>query len=150
MGVNINAQKQPSSEYVRSVKEMCRIMMVRSMSIFKRNNFIYRFTRDYYKELNAIKCLHNFSTSVIQRKKEELKHVTKSSVKVSTNEFGVKKKKAFLDLLLEFSQKEDDPLTDEELREEVDTFVFEGHDTTSSALSFASYCLAQNSYVQVS
>lgn len=149
MGISVDAQKHPSSEYVKSVKEMCRIVMARAMSVFKQNDFIYRFTRDYSKEQRALKCLHYFSNSVIAKKKQELKQQNTTDDSAITNEFGIRKRKAFLDLLLEFSQKENDPLTDEELREEVDTFVFEGHDTTSSALSFTTYCLSENPHIQV-
>lgn len=141
MGVNINAQQYPSSEYVRSVKEMCRIVMTRGMALVRHNDFLYKFTSDYMKEKAALKALHGLSTSVIKKRKQELLEENKNT--------EIKKRKAFLDLLLEFSQKEEDPLTDEELREEVDTFMFEGHDTTSTALSFACYCLAGNPHVQV-
>lgn len=149
MGVNIDAQNYPSSEYVKSVKEMCRIVMERSTSIIKHYDFLYRFTKDYNVEQNALKHLHGFSNRVIKKKRHELKTWGKCA-EIQSNEYGIKRKKAFLDLLLEFSQKEENPLTDEDLREEVDTFVFEGHDTTSSALSFATYCLAHNPGVQVS
>lgn len=148
MGISVNAQIHPSSDYVKSVKEMCRILMERRMSVYKQYDFLYRFTDDYKKEQNALKSLHSFSNSVIKKKKQEFKEQNESN-QGQTNEFGIKNKKAFLDLLLEFSEREKDPLTTEELREEVDTFIFEGHDTTSSALSFAAYCLAENSHIQV-
>lgn len=60
-----------------------------------------------------------------------------------------KKKLAFLDLMLEIEQK-DPEFTHTQIREEVDTFMFEAHDTTSSGLAFAIYSISRNPEVQVS
>ncbi|GFT66227.1 cytochrome P450 4V2 [Trichonephila clavipes] len=58
-----------------------------------------------------------------------------------------KKRRAFLDLLLEHHLI-DPSFTEEDIREEVDLFMFAGHDTTAMALSWALYCLGQNPEIQ--
>lgn len=51
------------------------------------------------------------------------------------DDIGEKKRQAFLDLLIE-SAENGVVLTDKEVREQVDTIMFEGHDTTSAGSSF--------------
>lgn len=63
------------------------------------------------------------------------------------NEMGIKKRMAFLDVLLQ-STVNNKPLTNEDIREEVDTFMFEGHDTTTSGISHTLYLLARHPQVQ--
>uniref|UniRef100_A0A1B0CSB4 Cytochrome n=1 Tax=Lutzomyia longipalpis TaxID=7200 RepID=A0A1B0CSB4_LUTLO len=60
---------------------------------------------------------------------------------------GIKKKMAFLDVLLQ-ATVDGKPLNNMDIREEVDTFMFEGHDTTTSGISFLLYNIALHSDVQ--
>ncbi|XP_028142015.1 cytochrome P450 4d8 [Diabrotica virgifera virgifera] len=147
MGVSIHAQKNPKSDYVRAVAELCRLLILRTYSPLKTFDFFYRLTSDYKLEMEQVKILHSHTMQVITSRKEELKKKHKDDQKEETDDVGIKKRKAFLDLLLE-TTIDGRPLTDTEIREEVDTFLFAGHDTTAAAISFCLYCLSVNKDVQ--
>lgn len=63
------------------------------------------------------------------------------------NDIGEKRRLAFLDLMIETAKSGAD-LTDEEIKEEVDTIMFEGHDTTAAGSSFVLCLLGIHQDVQ--
>lgn len=52
-----------------------------------------------------------------------------------------KRLQTFLDILLRHSLDTDTSFSDDDIREEVDTFMFEGHDTTAVAISWSLYLI---------
>ncbi|KAF7381517.1 hypothetical protein HZH66_013911 [Vespula vulgaris] len=61
---------------------------------------------------------------------------------------GKPTRKAFLDLLLDARESDGNHMTDEELREQVDTVMFAGHDTTAAAISWTLFLLGNNEDIQ--
>ncbi|XP_019867386.1 cytochrome P450 4d2 [Aethina tumida] len=146
MGVSINAQENKDSDYVRSVKEMCRLLIERAFSPIEIFDVLYRFTKNYQLEQKAVKILHNKTDSVIRQRREQLKNEVEKVIH-NEDDVGVKEKKALLDMLLS-TTVDGNPLSDTEVRDEVNTFMFGGHDTTSSTMTFATYLLANYPEVQ--
>lgn len=59
-----------------------------------------------------------------------------------------RKKLAFLDTLLT-AKIDNNPMSQKDIYEEVSTFMFEGHDTTTSGITFAIYLLSRHPKIQV-
>lgn len=57
---------------------------------------------------------------------------------------------SFLDLLIGITKENPGTMTDIDIREEVDTFLFEGHDTSSIAITMAVIHLGLDQNIQVS
>lgn len=102
------------------------------------------FTKKRQTEL--IKILHDFTDNVIRERRGELNKNRKNS-NHDHDDIGTKKRMALLDVLLQ-STIDGQPLSDEDIREEVDTFMFEGHDTTTSGISFTLYLISRHPEVQ--
>uniref|UniRef100_W8AYS2 Putative cytochrome P450 4s3 n=2 Tax=Ceratitis capitata TaxID=7213 RepID=W8AYS2_CERCA len=149
MGIKKHAQMQSESEYVKAVETICRVMHKRSFSFWQRFAILYRFTDAYKESAEALKVLHGETNRVIKLRRQMLEetNIHNMSDAEKSEDIGGKRRLAFLDMLL-IAQMEGGGLTDREIREEVDTFLFEGHDTTSSAIAFCIYLLSQDEHVQ--
>lgn len=89
--------------------------------------FFYQFSTLAKREKAALKILHGFTESVIRKRRQELLNlkINNNEENIKENEeIGIKKKQAFLDILLQ-STIDGQPLSDLDVCEEVDTFMFE-------------------------
>lgn len=119
------------------------------MNFWLRNPIIFALTGAKRRNDRCLKVLHKFTRDVVKNRREMLlkEDVSKEVEVVDDNDVGIKKKMALLDVLLKASV-DGKPLTDNEIAEEVDTFMFEGHDTVTSAISFCFYLLSENPEAQ--
>ncbi|XP_035217741.1 cytochrome P450 4V2-like [Stegodyphus dumicola] len=139
LGVSISAQQNSDSQYVKSVLRTSEILMERMLNPLYWVEWIFGFTKRGRQFRSDLKLLHNFTRTVIQEKKKKLL--------CGDAEITKRKRKAFLDLLLEH-HLETKSLSEEDIREEVDTFTFAGHDTTSMGISWALYLIGLHEDVQ--
>ncbi|XP_062560958.1 cytochrome P450 4d1-like [Armigeres subalbatus] len=145
MGTSVNALRNADSEYVLAVKEAANVS-IRRMFDFVRRTPMFYLTPSYQRLRKALKVLHGYTDNVIKFRRRELTNKTHDK-RTDSDDFGSRRKDAFLDMLLQTSIN-GKPLTDLEIREEVDTFMFEGHDTTASAVVFTLFNIAKHPAIQ--
>lgn len=113
------------------------------MGLHLRNDFIFKLSGLHAKQQELLKILHGFTDSVIVARREELTNQQKNR-KLDEEE---KEKSNLIDILLQ-STIDGKPLSNMDIREEVDTFMFAGHDTSTSGIGFCLYSLAKYPEVQ--
>ncbi|EEB15503.1 cytochrome P-450, putative [Pediculus humanus corporis] len=144
MGTKVNAQSDSQSEYVKSVYRLSALVVERTGRVWLHPDFIYNLTSHGKENRKHLDIVHSFTDRVIQKRK--LSFENESSKNFDSPD---RKKLSFLDLLLKASMNEaSTPLTDMELREEVDTFMFEGHDTTAAGVNWAILMLSHHPEIQ--
>ncbi|XP_039441587.1 cytochrome P450 4c3-like [Culex pipiens pallens] len=150
MGVKINAQDNPDSSYVKAVKEMADLILRRLFSALREFRWLFPFLKMAKQQKRLLNVLHSFTDSVIVTRKNQLENESAQLItqkKLEESDIYGKRKLTLLDLLLNVSI-DGHPLSNPDIREEVDTFMAAGHDTTTSALSFGAYHIARNPAVQ--
>ncbi|GAB6032288.1 hypothetical protein CHUAL_010928 [Chamberlinius hualienensis] len=148
MGQGIRAQLNTDSEYIIAVDSLTRVFKQRLLRPWLAKDWIFKLSSLSRLENQSLSIVHGFTNKIIKTKRLALSQSVNSTSKAE-DEFGQKRRVALLDLLLEESMsKGNQILTDEDIREEVDTFMFAGHDTTSIAISWSIYCIGQHPEIQ--
>ncbi|XP_025204847.1 cytochrome P450 4C1-like isoform X2 [Melanaphis sacchari] len=147
MGIKMNAQEGKSIQYVHSIKSACKSVIERIFKFWLWNDLVYKMSKSGQSFFKSIKVLHEFTDNVIKSKRASLNNLKTQKVQ-SDSKFEKTQKKSFLDLLLNLLNDIPDHMTDTDIREEVDTFLFEGHDTTSAAMTITLVLMGMHSDIQ--
>ncbi|GFS53384.1 cytochrome P450 4c3 [Nephila pilipes] len=148
MGTRIGAQTGENSEYVEAIHNLGGVMIERIARPLLWPDILFNLSKSGRGFNRDLKVLHRFTDKVIQEKKTALlAQRSRGSEETEDVRFGGKKRQALMDLLLD-QHVNGQQLTEEDIREEVDTFMFEGHDTTAMAMTFALYCIGLYPEVQ--
>jgi cytochrome P450 family 4 len=140
MGIKLEFVSKKEEAYKTAIHGLIDTIMFRICRPYLLNIWLYIFTPHFYRELKFVKTLHSFTRNVIAEKEKDFH---------SCSTERTRKRLAMLDLLLTV-KREGGPIDNEGIREEVDGFMFGGHDTVSTAITFALMVIASHPKVQVS
>ncbi|XP_047530199.1 cytochrome P450 4C1-like isoform X1 [Vanessa atalanta] len=134
-----------ASKYSRAIEEVGKAIVERMCRIWLHVDYFYKWSNIFKTQESALKDLHTFTTSIINERRTYLQE---NGIETFEDEEsnGKKGRLAMLDLLLEKEKVGD--IDVDGIREEVDTFMFEGHDTTAQALTFLIMTIANEPRVQ--
>uniref|UniRef100_A0A8D0DK97 Cytochrome P450 family 4 subfamily F member 22 n=1 Tax=Salvator merianae TaxID=96440 RepID=A0A8D0DK97_SALMN len=136
---NSNCQEK-SSDYIGAILELSSLVVLRQHHVLNHWDWLYYLTPNGRRFRRACDTVHRFTADVVQQRRIALKKLG--------HDAWVKSKQGktvdFIDLLLLAKDEEGCHLSDEDIAAEADTFMFEGHDTTASGLSWVLYNLARH------
>ncbi|XP_025263686.1 cytochrome P450 4C1 isoform X2 [Camponotus floridanus] len=146
MGVNTHAQED-EIKYTAIIHRVSKLVTKRLIRPWLWSDWLYNLMPEGMEYKSMINIIHKFTREVIHKKKiirQSRNDSTKAENEDDEPDIGKPERKAFLDLLLDQNEKDEIPLTDDELRAQVDTFMFEGHDTTAVAITWTLFLLGNN------
>lgn len=152
MGATSDLQTAGDNDYVNAIYSVMSIIQVRQKSVWLWPDLVFKMTKDGQQFENDLKILHDFTRDVIEqrwtdykKKKVELGDAFESEY-FGESKSARKHRLSFLDTLL-LAMDKDQSIDMEGCCEEVDTFMFEGHDTTSAAMTWTIQEIGNNQEV---
>lgn len=121
MGVPINAQHNENREYTDAIDNYLKLFILKFFSIIRRVKPYYKLTKDYETEEKVSKIIKDMTKMVIERCKERRQDHNIDKTNLREDEFGIKRKVALMDLLLDLYYNKD--FTEEDLNDEANTFI---------------------------
>lgn len=115
MGLQLNVQHNPDHIYLKNLVEYEHKFTMRQFSLIGRNEDLYKYTPDYSDWSKCVNKIKSFSENVIQEKHKQWEIRKQNNEKSDAKE-------PFLDLL--FRVWDNGEISMEEIREELDTFMF--------------------------
>ncbi|XP_066482547.1 cytochrome P450 4B1-like [Tiliqua scincoides] len=133
-----NCQTDRENSYINTVLDLTLKFYQRLKTPLYHSDLIYWCSSQGRQFREGCRLAHIHTDKVIRERKESHKN------EQELEKILKKRRLDFLDILLCAKDEQGNPLSDVDLRAEVDTFMFEGHDTTASGISWLLYCMAQN------
>ncbi|GAB1862297.1 Cytochrome P450 4C1 [Camponotus japonicus] len=156
MGTSLQDFGILQQQYREAIHQISELIVYRLMRQWLHHDFIFGLFPQGRRQKKILKILHGFTEKIIAERKlyhertnDRYLHSFENNAPEINDDARSdirKKQLAMLDLLIAASRK--NLLTDLDIREEVDTFMFEGHDTIAIAICFALSLLAEHKDIQ--
>ncbi|XP_076647597.1 cytochrome P450 4C1 [Halictus rubicundus] len=156
MGTSLKDKGPNQEKYRKAVYDMGHSIVERLIRPWLYPDWVYFKIPAGWRQSKLLRILHGFTMGIIKERfsyheKTNDKYLTgftdDKSQKAEDVDLGIRKRRlAMLDLLIAAHRK--NQIDIDGIREEVDTFMFEGHDTTAMSITFTIMLLAEHKEIQ--
>ncbi|GAB1288757.1 Cytochrome P450 4X1 [Apodemus speciosus] len=122
--------------YVKATFELGEIISSRLYNFWHHHDIIFRLSPKGHCFQELGKVIHQCTEKIIQDRKKILKNREKQD--------DTQTPQNFLDIVLSAQAEDERAFSDADLRSEVNTFMWAGHDASAAGISWLLYCLALN------
>lgn len=143
------ADDDKQQRYVKAVYELCGLVFHRLFNpLYANSDWLYGLTKAGRRQKELCDLVHRHAEKIIQERRKALglddTHGATERKEIFTAVARQDRYLDFLDILLASEDDQGVGLSTLEIRDEVDTFMFEGHDTTATGMSWTLSCLARH------
>ncbi|XP_076326574.1 cytochrome P450 4V2-like isoform X2 [Tachypleus tridentatus] len=147
MGLELKAQDNPDLPYLKALQKLIQVFTARLMRPWLWPNFMFKLSSLSVEYEESKQILRNISETILEVcKKKMLTEISNKDDMMQTRG-NRRDKETFMEILLRLHLN-DNCLTENDIIEEVATFMFAGQDTSSSALGWTTYLLGLNPDIQ--
>ncbi|XP_056627218.1 cytochrome P450 4F3 isoform X1 [Triplophysa dalaica] len=130
-------------EYIAAILQLSNLVVKRQHYLPHHWDWLYWRSEQGRRFRKACDIVHSFTADIVRERRLQLDQQGRSANLEHTG--GYKKKDTdLIDLLLLSKDENDEGLANEEIQAHADMFMFAGHDTTASALSWIFYNLSMH------
>ncbi|VDK80858.1 unnamed protein product [Onchocerca ochengi] len=145
LGIHVDAQNK-SSPYLDAVFKIKYMIHQRTLKAHFYSDIIYNMFGSGKEEKKCTEILHEFTGTAIANRKRLVNEAGGVDKLMEREKVSGKRRMAFLDFMLDLHEKGELPM--EGIQEEVDTFTFEAHDTTSTNMNWFLHLMGTNPEIQ--
>ncbi|CAK1549433.1 unnamed protein product [Leptosia nina] len=147
MGTSMNEGIEAvTNKYFNAIHEIGETVVQRLCKVWMFFDWSFNLCKEARDQKRVLDDLHKLTTRIIQERKTYVENNPLETMLDSSEKSNKKGRLAMLDLLLQ--NEKDGNIDIDGIREEVDTFLFEGHDTTAMAICFMIMQIANDTVVQ--
>jgi len=139
-------QRNPEDKYAVSIGQIAECIIARAINPKMMFDGVYYRTKEGKEFQELLDYVHDHADNLIDKRAKEIEGLTLDDI--GRTRPGGRTLLDFLDILLTTQDENGQRLSKEAIRHQCDTFLFAGHDTTSSCLSWLSYLFSVNPEAQ--